>query len=101
MEGHLKANNVNVTWCRVRSSLWRVDPVGILSRTIQATLIIRRKYCVPGSLALWHVDVNHKLIRWGFVIHGAIDGFSHKNHAPQMQHQQHGLYCIRSLNKCN
>ena len=78
MEGHLKANNVNVTWCRVRSSLWRVDPVGILSRTTQATLIIRRKYCVSSSLALWHVDGNHKLIRWDFVIHGAIDGFSRK-----------------------
>ena len=61
---------------RVRASLWRVNPVGILSRTIQATLIIRRKYCVPGSLALWHVVGNHKLIMWGFVIHGAIDGFS-------------------------
>ena len=25
---------------------------------------------------MWHVDTNHKLIRWGFVISGAIDGFS-------------------------
>ena len=25
---------------------------------------------------MWHVDTNHKLIRWGFVITGAIDGFS-------------------------
>ena len=78
MKGHLKGKNVNVTWGRVRSSLWRVDPVGILSRTTQATLIIRRKYCVSGSLAPWHVDGNHKLIRWGFSIHGAIDGFSRK-----------------------
>ena len=67
-----------MTWGYFRSSLWRVDPEGILSRTTQATLIIRRKYCVPGSLALWHVDGNHKLIRWGFVIHRAIDGFSLK-----------------------
>ena len=56
MKGHLKAKNVNVPWVYVRSSLRRVDPVGILSRTTQAALIIRRKYCVPGSLALWHVD---------------------------------------------
>ena len=33
---------------------------------------------MPGSLALWHVDGNHNLIRWGFVIHEAIDGFSRK-----------------------
>ena len=78
MKGHLQVKNGNVTWGRVRSSLWRVDPVGILSRTIQATLIFRRKYFVPGSLALWLVNGNNKLIRFGFVIHGAIDGFSLK-----------------------
>ena len=77
-EGNLKAKNVNVTWGRARCSLWRVDPAAILSRTTQATLIIRRKCYVPGSLALWHVDGNHNLIRWGFVIHGAIDGSSRK-----------------------
>ena len=27
-------------------------------------------------LALWHFDGNHKLIRWRFVIHGCVDGFS-------------------------
>lgn len=25
---------------------------------------------------MWHVDSNHKLISWRFVIHGCIDGFS-------------------------
>ncbi|ESK83118.1 hypothetical protein Moror_6050 [Moniliophthora roreri MCA 2997] len=24
---------------------------------------------------MWHIDRHHKLIRWGFVIHGIIDGF--------------------------
>ena len=28
----------------------------------------------PNSL--WHVDGHHSLIRWVFVIHGCIDGFS-------------------------
>ena len=78
MKGRLQVKSGNVTWGRVRSSLWRVDPVGILSCTIQATLIFRRKYCVPGSLALWLVNGNNKLIRFGFVIHEAIDGFSLK-----------------------
>ena len=27
-------------------------------------------------MKLWHVDTNHKLIRWNFVIVGGIDGFS-------------------------
>lgn len=25
---------------------------------------------------LWHLDTNHKLIRWGFIVCGGIDGFS-------------------------
>lgn len=25
---------------------------------------------------MWHMDGNHKLIRWKFIIHGAIDGHS-------------------------
>ena len=27
---------------------------------------------------LWHIDGNHKLIRWRFVLHGRIFGYSHK-----------------------
>ena len=36
----------------------------------------RRKYSVPGPNSLWHADGHHSLVNWGFVIHGAIDGFS-------------------------
>ena len=28
----------------------------------------------PNSV--WHLDGNHKLIRWQFVTHGVVDGFS-------------------------
>ena len=38
--------------------------------------ISRRVYDVPGPNSLWHADGNHKLIRYRFVIHGAIHGFS-------------------------
>lgn len=31
---------------------------------------------MPGPNAVWHIDGNHKLIRWRFVIHGGIDGYS-------------------------
>ncbi len=38
--------------------------------------LIRRVYDVPGPNALWHLDGHHKLIHWGFVTHGCIDGYS-------------------------
>lgn len=31
---------------------------------------------MPGPNALWHIDGLHKLIRWGLVVHGCIEGFS-------------------------
>ena len=34
------------------------------------------RHSVPGPNALWHIDGLHKLIRWGFVVHGCLDGFS-------------------------
>ena len=38
--------------------------------------IYRRVYSVPSPNALWHLDGNHKMIRYRLVVHGAIDGFS-------------------------
>jgi len=34
-------------------------------------------YYVPGPNALWNLGSHHKMIRWGLVTHGAIDGLSH------------------------
>ena len=31
---------------------------------------------MPGPNYLWHIDTNHKLIRWHFVIAGGVDGYS-------------------------
>ena len=36
----------------------------------------RRVYNVQGPNHLWHIDTNHKLIRWHLIIIGGIDGFS-------------------------
>ena len=47
---------------RIRSSLVRTDPVGIVQRCSQT--VRRRKYQVPGPLSLWHIDGSHKLIRY-------------------------------------
>ncbi len=59
---------------RIRQSLHRVNPVGSQMRLRRA--IHRRVYYVPSPNALWHMDGNHKLVRWRIVIHGLIDGFS-------------------------
>ena len=56
---------------RVREAIVRIS-----GRQSRPPPIQRRVYSVPGPNALWHLDGNHKLIRWKFVIHGAIDGFS-------------------------
>ena len=59
---------------KVRDSLLRVDPSGVMQRFKKA--IKRRRYHVPGPNSVWHLDGYHKLIRWGIVIHGAVDGYS-------------------------
>ena len=35
-----------------------------------------RSYHVPGPNSVWHIDRYHKLIKWGIVVHGAVDGYS-------------------------
>ena len=78
MRGFLLAAGHLVQWDRVRAALWHVDSEGVLRRSLFSNLIQRRKYSVHGPLALWHIDGNHKLIRWGFVVHGGIDGYSRR-----------------------
>ena len=52
----------------------RVDPGGVIWRLRRA--LHRRVYNVTSPNALWHIDGNHRLIRWRLVVHGGIDGFS-------------------------
>jgi len=72
--GYLQSKGFRVQRSRIMKSLVRVDPAS--SRMRWACIIKRRKYSVPGPNSLWHADGHHSLINWGFVIHGAIDGFS-------------------------
>lgn len=74
VSGRLKSCGIMVQRERVRESLWRVDPSGVRSRC--RNVLHRRIYSVSSPNALWHMDGYHKLIRWRYVIHGAIDGFS-------------------------
>ena len=64
IEGELLAQGICVQRHRFRSSVKRVDPVG---RRLRAFANIRRRvYNVHSPLALWHLDGNHKLIRYAF-----------------------------------
>ena len=73
LEGHLRAEGIHVQRGKVRKAIHDLDP-SVTSRKRPA--IQRRVYSVPYPNYLWHLDGNHKLIRWRFVVHHCIDGFS-------------------------
>lgn len=72
--GFLRSTGIYVTRKRVRESIHRVDPSGVQERALRT--IRRRVYHVEAPKKVWHMDGNHKLICWKFVVHGAVDGFS-------------------------
>jgi hypothetical protein len=74
LKGLLIGRKIKVQRWRLRESLHRVDSEGIAQR--KRGRLSRRVYSVQGPNHLWHVDTNHKLIRWNLVIIGGIDGFS-------------------------
>jgi hypothetical protein len=71
--GFLRCHGLRVQKERVRQALRRVDGLG--QELQRCKTIQRRKYRVPRPNYLWHLDGHHKLIMWGIVIHGLIDGF--------------------------
>ena len=73
MISHLSRRGI-IPRSRLRASIHRVDPVNTAIR--RSITVRRRVYHVDGPNCLWHIDGNHKLIKWRFVIHGGIDGFS-------------------------
>ena len=72
--GYLRSLGFRIQRDRIRASIARVDPSNVRLRW--AVVVSRRTYSVRGPNSLWHLDGHHSLINWGFVIHGAIDGFS-------------------------
>ena len=62
MTGYLTSNGYNIQEYRVRDSMRRVDPEGVMLRTLQSRPVVRRKYKVAEPLSLEHHDGNHKLI---------------------------------------
>ena len=72
--GHLTRQNLILPRTRVRASIHRVDHEGTLQR--RSVTVRRRTYHSEGPNFVWHIDGNHKLIKWRFVLHGSIDGYS-------------------------
>lgn len=61
LKGLLHSKGHRVQRERIRQSLLRTDPMGVIQRWKEAAR--RRHYNVQSPLALWHIDGNHKLIR--------------------------------------
>jgi hypothetical protein len=76
--GFLRSHCLRVQKRRVIGSVRRVDGIGSVLRN-RAT-IRRCKYTIARPNALWHMDGHHKLILWGIVIHGFVDGYSRLVH---------------------
>jgi len=74
LAGHLCCLGIIVPRSRLRGSIHHVDPENTAAR--RSVTVQRRVYHVEGPNCVWHVDGNHKLICWRFVIHGVTDGFS-------------------------
>ena len=68
--------NIQVAKERVRKCLKDVDPEGVEERSKH--VIKRRIYETKGPNDVYHIDGNDKLKKWGFCIHGCVDGFSRK-----------------------
>jgi len=73
-EGHLKSLGLRCTRKRLRHAISMADPDGIVVRKTRK--LKRRVYEVAGSHDLWHIDGNHKLVKYGMIVHGGIDGYS-------------------------
>ncbi|XP_062870184.1 uncharacterized protein LOC134332458 [Trichomycterus rosablanca] len=74
MRGMLHARGLLVPRRKVREMMVRINPMATARRWSSA--VSRRVYHVPYPNSLWHIDGNMRLIRWGFVVHGGIDGCS-------------------------
>jgi hypothetical protein len=79
---HMRTLGYRIQEKRIRASLHRTGGIAAHIRHPKRTQ--RRQYRVARPEALWHLDGHHKLILWGIVIHGIVDGYSRTvGHSPQ------------------
>ena len=67
---------VNILKEHMRKALVNIYPEGVSMRKEKTRR--RRTYRTNGPFDVFHIDGNDKLKRFGFAIHGCIDGFSRK-----------------------
>jgi hypothetical protein len=70
---HIRSLGHRVQDARIRASVHRTGGIGTYIR--HPKRVKRRQYHVARPDALWHLDGHHKLILWGIVIHGVVDGY--------------------------
>ena len=70
---HLKSRGIYIPRARLCAAIYRLDPS---TREGMRSAIRRRVYHTQSPNSVWHIDGNHKLIRWRLVVHGGIDGYS-------------------------
>lgn len=71
--GFLRRNGLRIPRSRIKAAMRRVDP---LDDQLRASVPeMERTYDVTRPNKVWHMDGHHKLIRWGFVVHGFVDGY--------------------------
>jgi len=74
IQGHLLHSGIKVQRERLRAAIHRVDHTNTVNR--HSSVVRRRVYMTAHPNAVWHLDGNHKMIRWRLVVHAGIDGFS-------------------------
>ena len=74
MLGALRSRGLKIQRWRVRRCLRKIGPVGTVLRWRQ--VIQRPSYHVRSPNSLWHLEGNHKMVKWRFVVLAGIDGFS-------------------------
>lgn len=71
--GFLQWHGICVQHSHVVQSLHHINRLGQVLHNQQ--IKHRHQYHVKCPNALWHLNGHHKLIQWGIVIYGVIDGF--------------------------
>src|SRR5882672_1547667 len=73
--GFLCHHGLKIQWSWVHDSLEWIYGLG--HALWRHDGILQRQYQSRYSNAIWHINGLHKLILWGYVIHGTIDGHDH------------------------
>ena len=74
MKGFSLSRGYRLQENKIRELMRLVDPEVVLLRTLQSRPVLRRAYQVAGPLSLWHIDGNHKLIGYFYILLTFISG---------------------------